>query len=343
MALSPNRQWTLRACPDEAIGQYDFELRSESRPQPAKGEIVLRVHYLAMDPAIRGFMNQRGGYAAPIAPGTPVRGMVLGEVVESRADTISPGEAVWGFGSWSDYVVGPAAQFHRAERQAPGPDLLHRRGTIGLTAHYGLTRIAQIRPGEVILVSGAAGAVGSLVGQMARNLGAGRIVGIAGGAAKCRRAVERYGYDVCLDYKAAEGDLRGPLMAAVPGGVDVYFDNVGGPLQAIAIDLLRKNARMALCGMIADYDGGASSPPPNLWNLVVQTAMIRGFRVAEILNEHALVAEAQDEIEGWIAEGRLHGDLDIRKGLENAPATFLTLFSGGNNGRLLVQVNEDGW
>ena len=337
-----NRQWLLRGRPVGALTLDDFALEPSPLRAPGDGEAVIKVHYLALDPAIRGFMNDSGSYAAPIEPGQPVRGMVLGEVVESRAPTLAQGDVVSGFGSWSDYVVAPGGQWRRAVGSAPNPDLLHRRGSIGLTAYYGLTRIAGIRPGDRVLVSGAAGAVGSLAGQMARLLGAGQIVGIAGGQEKCGRAVARYGYDECVDYKAT-ADLEGAIRQAMPDGIDVYFDNVGGDMLAAAINLLRKNGRIALCGMISGYDKAVDATrPPNLWNLIVQTAGMRGFRVTDMLDDHAFVTDALAEIDGWIAGG-LRGDLDIRQGLENAPAAFLSLFSGGNAGRLLVHVDEDGW
>ena len=306
---------------------------------------MVRVDYLAMDPAIRGFMNDSGSYAAPIEPGQPIRGMVLGTVTDSRAPELSAEDVVWGFGSWSDHVVVAAGQLHRAGSGIlPHPDLLHRRGTIGLTAYYGLSQIANVQKGDRVLVSGAAGAVGSLAGQIARHLVAARVVGIAGGPDKCGRAVKRYGYDSCIDYRAAVGHLSGALAQALPDGIDVYFDNVGGEALSAAIDLLRKNGRIALCGMISGYDGRATqAPPPNLWNLVVQAAGMRGFRVTDILGDEAFLAKARTDLDRWIASGNLRGDLDIRQGLEQAPEAFLSLFSGGNSGRLLVHVSrEDG-
>lgn len=316
----------------------DFRLEHRALPLPDQGEVVMRVNYLAMDPAIRGFMNDSGTYAAPIEPGQTIRGMVLGTIVVSRAPELNAGDVVWGFGSWSDHVVAAAGQLHRVgNASALTPDLLHQRGTIGLTAYYGLTEIAQVRPGDRVLVSGAAGAVGSLAGQIARQLGASRVVGIAGGPDKCRRAVDRYGFDHCVDYKAV-ADFPAALAQALPDGLDVYFDNVGGAALAVAIDLLRKDGRIALCGMISTYDGRDMPTPPNLWNLVVQTAAMRGFRVTDMLGDEAFLAKAKADLDRWIASGNLRSDLDIREGLDRAPEAFLSLFSGGNSGRLLVHV-----
>jgi len=345
-APSTVSQWTLRSRPTGQLALEHFKLERRALPAPDQGEAVVRVDYLAMDPAIRGFMNDSGTYAAPIEPGQPIRGMILGTVVASRAAELAVGDVVWGFGSWSDHIVAAAAQLHRvakdraAKGSAPDPDLLHRRGTIGLTAYYGLTEIAQVRRGDRVLVSGAAGAVGSLAGQIARQLGASRVVGIAGGPDKCRRAVDRYGYDHCIDYKAA-ADLPAALAGALPDGLDVYFDNVGGEALGAAVDLLRKDGRITLCGMISGYDGRNAQKPPNLWNLVVQTAAMRGFRVTDMLGDQAFLAKATADLDRWIASGNLRGDLDIREGLDWAPAAFLSLFSGGNSGRLLVHVSGE--
>lgn len=311
-------------------------------PAPGPGEVTLRVDYLAMDPAIRGFMNDSGGYAAPVAPGQPIRGMVLGTVIATRASGLDIGDVAWGFGSWADHIVVAAEHVHRSGSGiVPEPDLLHRQGTIGLTAYYGLTEIADVRKGDRVLVSGAAGAVGSLAGQIARHLGASEVVGIAGGPDKCRRAVERYGYDTCIDYKA-EADITAALAGALPEGIDVYFDNVGDEALSAAIDLLRKDGRIAVCGMISGYDRrGTAAPPPNLWNLVVQTASIRGFRVTDKLGDEAFLRAARSDLDRWIASGKLQGDLDIRQGLDHAPEAFLSLFDGGNSGRLLVHVSRE--
>lgn len=336
-------QWVLQRRPTGRLTPDNFALVRRPLPAPKPEEVIVRVDYLAMDPAIRGFMNDSGSYAAPIAEGQAIRGMILGTVITSRSAALSEGDIVWGFGTWSDYIVVPAAQLHRAEGEATSdPDLLHRRGTIGMTAYYGLTTIAPVCKGDRVLVSGAAGAVGSLAGQMARKLGAAYVVGIAGGPDKCRRAVDRYGYDECIDYKSVT-DLREALAAAMPEGLDVYFDNVGGEALNAAVDLLSKGGRIALCGMISGYDGpNPEIAPPNLWNLVVQTAGMKGFRLTDMLGDQAFLKAARRDIDDWIAADALQGDLDIQPGLKRAPEAFLSLFSGGNSGRLLVRVNEEG-
>jgi NADPH-dependent curcumin reductase CurA len=293
-----------------------------------------------MDPAVRNALGQGGLYAAPLPIGAPVRGMVLGEVVESGSPDFVIGDMAWGFGTWSDLSLATAASLVRVQPEAADlPDHLHRHGTIGLTAAYGLLDIACLRPGDRVLVTGAAGAVGSLAGQIARACGASQIVGIAGGAAKCARAVSRYGYDACLDYKGT-ADLGTALDAAMPAGIDVVFDNVGGPVLELAIDRIRKDARIALCGMISGYGAAKRSPGPgNLWNLVAQTAWMRGFRVTDILSDRGRLTALQARIGGWIAADALVADFDIRRGLDAVPTSFRDLFVGGNSGRLLVQLD----
>ncbi|MDE2620654.1 MAG: NADP-dependent oxidoreductase, partial [Sphingomonadales bacterium] len=316
----------------------DFALVESAVEPPAPGEVLLRNRYLAMDPAIRNVLGQGGAYAAPLPLGAPVRGMVLGEVVASADPYWVPGDLAWGFGTWSDLSRSIGAGLVRVPAGEPLEPHLHQLGTIGLTAAYGLFEIAGLRAGDSVFVTGAAGAVGSLVGQLARAAGAGRVVGVAGGAAKCARAVERYGYDLCLDYKAAE-PLDPQVAAAFPDGIDVVFDNVGGDQLELAIEHIAKDGRIALCGMISGY--GATTPQPgpaNLWNLVARTAQMRGFRVTDILADPARLAALRGRIGGLLADGKLHADLDVRTGLEAVPEAFAALFDGSNAGRLLVRL-----
>lgn len=338
--LHENRQWVLARRPRGIPQPGDFRILTKPIPSAGNGEVVLRNRYLAMDPAIRNVMGQGGLYAAPLPIGAPVRGMVLGEVVDSASSQLAVGDLVWGFGTWSDYSKATAAGLIRVpEDETDLPDYLHRRGTTGLTAAYGLLEIAALRPGDRVLITGAAGAVGSLAGQIARACGAGQVVGIAGGSAKCSRAGSRYGYDTCLDYKGTT-DLGPALDAAMAEGIDVVFDNVGGPLLELALDRVRKNARVALCGMISGYGSDQRTPGPgNLWNLVAQTAAMRGFRVTDILSDTVRMTELQERIGGWIAAGQLVADFDIRQGLDAVPASFSDLFDGGNSGRLLVRLD----
>lgn len=339
-----SRHWVLAKRPQGSLRPDNLERVERPTREPDDQEVLIRVLYLAMDPAIRGFMNASGNYAAPLALGAPVRGMVLGQVLRSRCATLSAGQMVWGFGSWSDYVVGPAKQYFPVS-PASGFDLpayTHVLGTIGLTAYHGLFDVGGMVAGNSVLVSAAAGAVGSLVGQMARLKGAARVVGIAGGPAKCRLAVERYGYDFCIDYKAVP-DLGAAIKDALPTGVDVHFENVGGAVLEAAIDHLAKNARIALCGMISAYNGAPGAPlggPANLWNLVVKTARMQGFLISDVLAQPERCAARLAEIADWVRPGKLTYDLDIRDGFETIPAVYNDLFAGTNTGRLLVRIAD---
>ncbi len=333
-----NRQWVLTRRPTAVPQPEDFALVEAAVAPPAPGQVLLRNHYLAMDPAIRNVLGQGGAYADPLPLGQPVRGMVLGEVVASNDPALAVGDHAWGFGTWSDYSCVAAAGQVRVQG---GGDLamhLHHFGTIGLTAAYGLFEIASLRPGDSVLVTGAAGAVGSMVGQLARAAGAARVVGIAGGPAKCARAEQSYGYDLCLDYKAAD-DLAAALAAAMPQGIDVVFDNVGGAQLELAIDNIAKDGRIALCGMISGY-GAAKAPsgPSNLWNLVARTAQMRGFRVTDVMVDEERRLALLRPVAELLSNGVLKADMDIREGLDQVPTAFAALFDGTNAGRLLVRL-----
>lgn len=337
-----NRQWRLVRRPQGRLQAADLALVPVAVPQPADGEIVVRVKLLCMDPTIRNFMDAAPGYGLPIALDSPVRGMVLGEVVASRDGAHAPGTHVWGFGSWSDYVVAPGAQMRRVPLESGHPlsAYAHVLGSIGLTAHYGLLDIAEMRAGDAVLVTGAAGAVGSLVGQVARIAGASRVVGIAGGAEKCARAVRDYGYDVCLDYRSTP-DMAAAIGAAMQGSADVVFDNVGGAMLEAALAHIGSGARIALCGMIAGYGVADAAPGPrNLWNLVVRRARMQGFLVSAILNDAARTSAMLAQIDGWLREGHLQYDVDVRHGMAAVPQAFDCLFSGAHRGRLLVELDD---
>jgi len=342
-AQAVNRQWRLRAYPSGPLAQADLELHQAAVPAPADGQMLVRVLLVAMDPAIRAFLSPRPGCRPSVALGAPVTGMVLGEVVESRCPGRRSGEIVSGFGAWSDYVVGDDAQFApvAVDLGAELEAYTHVLGTSGLTAYHGLTAVAALAAGECVLVSAAAGAVGSLAGQMARFLGARRVVGIAGGAAKCRQAMERYGYDACIDYKAVP-DLAAALRHALPDGIDVGFENVGGTALQAAVELLRPGARVALCGMVSQYDAAVPPPGPNLWNLVVHGARIQGFRISTTLADRALTRERLARIAGWIAQGRLRYDIDLRLGFDAIPQAFAALSTGRHQGRLVVRIADGG-
>jgi len=337
-----NRQWVLAQRPVGLPRHIDFAKREVPVPTIKDGEVLVKILYAMMDPAIRNFLNAAGSYMTPLPLGSPIVGVVLGRVEQTASPALQVGMIVSGFGSWSDYVAAPAGNFSRVPDDLGSrlEDYTHPLGTIGATAHHGLLSVGNLAAGESVLVSGCAGAVGSLVGQIAKLKGAARVVGIAGGPEKCRRACESYGYDECIDYKETR-DLSAAIRKALPQGANVYFENVGGAMLQAALDNITKNARIVVCGLIAAYN--AVEPlagPTNLWNLVVNTAQIRAFRVADILPQHAYLRTIHSEIATWIKGGRLVYKVDVRDGFDAIPDSFGCLFSGAHDGRLVVKIND---
>lgn len=341
MPAGSNRQWTLARRPAGIPQDEDFRLITAERPEPGEDEVLVQVLYAAMDPAIRNFLNESGGYRASLPLGAPIPGIILGRIVISNSPSLAVGDLVYGFGSWSEFTVAKGSQLNKAPTQLgyDTPLYLHALGTIGLTAYYGLTDIGRLTKGETVLISGAAGAVGSLAGQFARHLGAGRVIGIAGGQEKCARAVNKYGFDTCIDYKAVPS-LVDALREAAPDGIDLVFENIGGDCLAAAVQNLRKNARIALCGLIAQYNAAGPQAHPDLWNLIVHTAEIKAFRVADILPDRDKIARMFTDIDRAIKDGAVKVDLDIREGIEGIPQTFRCLFTGQHVGRLLVKIAD---
>ena len=339
MTAEINREWLLAKRPHGQPKLSDYEYREGSVRDPGEGEVVVRVQYTAMDPAIRGWMDASGNYFTPIPLGSPVTAVVLGRIVKSNYPALAVGTLVSGLGSWSDYAVAPGFYFNPV-LDADKHELLaflHPLGPVGLTAHYGLFTKAAMKSGDAVLVSGAAGGVGSLVGQMAKLKGASKVVGIAGGPSKCRQAIERFGYDACIDYRA-EADLSAAIARELPQGFNVFFENVGGRVLEAALNNMAKGARTVICGMISGYN--ATKPeagPNNLWNLLVKTARLEGFLVADCLGSPEAAA-MYAEISDWLQQGKIHYKVDVRDGIKCIPETFNLLFSGNHDGKLIVQI-----
>lgn len=336
-----NREWLLVKRPVGLPKPSDYQFHEGPVREPGEGEIVVKVLYTQMDPAIRGWMDASGNYFTPIALGAPVTAVVLGPVVQSNDPRLPVGTLVSGLGSWSEYAVGPSYFFNPVV-DADQHDVLaflHPLGPVGLTAYYGLFDRAGMKEGDAVLVSGATGGVGSLVAQMARMRGASKIVGIAGGPAKCRQAVELFGYDACIDYRA-EADLSAAIGRELPGGFNVFFENVGGKVLEAAMDNMAKNARIAVCGMIAGYNATEKQPGPNnMWNLLVKTARIEGFLVADCLGT-PFADEMYRTISQWVKEGKLTYKVDVREGIENIPEVYNLLFTGAHDGKLIVKIAD---
>jgi NADPH-dependent curcumin reductase CurA len=327
-----NRQWLLRARPVGMVKESDFELHEAAVPSPGRDEALVRVLYLAFEPAMRGWMEDRASYIPPVGIGEVMRGMTVGEVLASNRPELAPGDLVSGMCGWQEYCATGVG----LQKLPAGVDptlALSVFGATGLTAYFGIEDIGRPKAGETVVVSGAAGATGSIAGQIARIHGA-RAIGIAGGRAKCDWLTAEAHFDAAIDYKS--DDVGAKLAELCPDGVDVYFDNVGGEILDAVLARIARGARVVLCGAISGYN--LEKPPPgpgNYFNLVLQRGRMEGF----ILLDHvARFGEAGEALAKWLAEGRIAHRVDVQEGFENAPRTFLRLFKGENFGKQLLQL-----
>jgi len=339
MSNQINRQWLLKKRPQGEPKRSDFEWVEKPLAPLADDMYRVRILLSAMDPAQRGWMDPSGNYFDPILLGDPVRAVVLGQVVESNCEGYEPGMIVSGLGAWADYVDGVPGMLSPLPVDW-GHDLstwLHPLGAVGATAYYGLFEVCDFKEGDNVLVSAAAGGVGSLVGQFAKIKGAGKVVGIAGGPDKCNWVTGELGFDACIDYKNTS-DMSASIGEQLPEGLDVYFDNTGMPILEAAMNNLAMRARIGICGMISEYNATAPEPGPNnMWNLLVKRARIEGLLVADYMDR---AMEAFVQINDWIRDGKVRFKVDVRDGLENAPDVFKLLFSGAHDGKLMLKINE---
>ena len=333
-----NRRIVLASRPEGAASLENFRLETVPAPEPGPGQLLLRTRWLSLDPYMRGRMSAGPSYAAPVEVGQVMTGGAVSEVVQSRADGFSPGELVAAYAGWQELAVADAAQVEKLD-----PDLARASwalgvlGMPGLTAWHGLLEIGRPKPGETVAVAAATGAVGSVVGQIARIKGC-RAVGIAGGLDKCRHAVEVLGFDACVDHRAA--DFADQLKAACPKGIDVYFENVGGRVLRAVLPLLNDHARAPLCGVIATYD--TANPDASglaadqlLRALLVHRVKLQGFLVGDAFHR---AGEFRREMKAWLAAGEVRYAEHVTRGLENAPAAFLGMLKGENLGKAIVEV-----
>jgi NADPH-dependent curcumin reductase CurA len=331
-----NRRVVLRRRPVGAPRPDDFELVDAPLPRPADGEILSRTIYLSLDPYMRGRISGVKSYARGVDPGELMVGGTVGEVVESRHPGFAPGDLVAGHDGWQTYGVSKGVGVRKLDAAtAPISTALGVLGMPGLTAYVGLLDVGRPEPGETVVVSAASGAVGSAVGQIAKIRGC-RVVGVAGGKAKCDYVVDELGFDACVDYKA--GDVLPALAAACPGGIDVYFDNVGGAILAAALRLVNPHARVPLCGLISQYNAPEPPPGPNWGTLLINRVMVKGFIVSDHLDR---LPDFLRECTAWVREGRLRYREDVVEGLEHAPTAFIGLLEGRNFGKLIVKVGAD--
>lgn len=299
-------------------------------PALEPGEVRVRNEYISVDPYMRGRMSDAPSYIPPFALDAPMTGSAVGRVVVSRAEVLPEGTLVTHQQGWRDVAQGPAEEFRAVDDSLSPSAYLGILGITGMTAYAGLTRIGRLQPGETVFVSGAAGAVGSAVGQIARLLGAGTVIGSAGGPEKTALLTERYGFDVALDYQAA------PISQQLPSGIDLYFDNVGGDHLEAAIGAMNRFGRLVECGMISQYNlESPEAGPRNMTEIVKKSLRMEGFTLGDHLD---IAPEFLGKMIPWLREGKLVYEETVAEGLDNAVEAFLTMMRGGNKGKMVVKI-----
>ena len=332
-----NHQFKLATRPVGAVKRSDFNYTQEAVRDPAEGEVVVKILYISLDPAMRGWMNEnKNSYMPPVGIDEVMRAIAVGRVVASKNPNFAVGDHVNGLLGVQEYAYSNGQGLSKVDpRLAPLPVFLGTLGMPGLTAYFGLLEIGQPKAGETVVVSGAAGAVGAVVGQIAKIKGC-RVIGIAGGADKCRYLVEELGFDVAIDYKSE--DVTAALHKHCPKGIDVYFDNVGGEILDAVLTKLARDARIVICGAISQYNNTTPiKGPANYLALIVARASMKGVMVSDY---YPRAMEALSAMGGWLASGKLKTREDIFAGLETFPDTFQKLFTGENNGKLVLKVAE---
>ncbi|WP_431234932.1 NADP-dependent oxidoreductase [Mycolicibacterium psychrotolerans] len=335
MPALTNRQILLRRRPSGLVQSTDTELVTTHAPDLADGEALLRTTYVGLDAAVRTWLDDQPSYLPPVQLGEVIRAAGIGEVVESRCDAFAVGDIVTTLTGFQDYAVIRDDLF---STPIPGVTdqlaIMSVYGPTGATAYFGMTDIGRPKEGETVVVSAAAGATGSVAGQIAKIAGA-RVVGIAGGPDKCRAVVEDFGFDACIDYK--NDDIPASLKQHCPKGVDVYFDNVGGPILNAVLGRLAPRARVVLCGVISSYLTGEHPGPANYVNLLAKTATMQGFNALDMWGRFD---EAFADLRRWESEGKLVHRETVFDGLESCVDALNGLFTGANIGKMLVKVSE---
>ncbi|HVR05914.1 MAG TPA: NADP-dependent oxidoreductase [Solirubrobacteraceae bacterium] len=330
------RRLILAERPTAMVDERTVRLQETEVPEPGEGEALARVRYLSIDPTIRTWMDDAPGYLPPIGIGEVVRAGGVAEVLQSNSELYTPGDLLFGLTGWQDYVIADGGE--RAMQKLPaGVSPTAALGVLGLngtTAYFGLLDVGKLKEGDVVVVSGAAGATGSAAGQIAKIKGAAKVVGIAGGPEKCAWIVDELGFDAAIDYKSE--DVTARLRELCPDGIDLYFDNVGGDILNACLANLAMRGRIVLCGAIASYnDRERATGPSNYPALIIRRGRMEGFIILDYFDR---LAEAQAELAGWLGEGRLKSAEHIVDGLEHAPEALNLLFTGGNTGKVLVRV-----
>lgn len=336
-----NRRIVLASRPTGSPAPENFRLEEVAVPTPATGQFLLRADYLSLDPYMRGRMSDAPSYAPPVEVNGVMTGGAVSRVVASQHPDYREGDLVMAYTGWQDYALSDGAGVTRLDKNMPRPSYaLGLFGMPGFTAYSGLLDIGQPKAGETVVVAAATGAVGSVVGQIARLKGC-RVVGIAGGAEKCRYAVEELGFDACIDHRA--DDLAQQLASACPQGIDVYFENVGGKVFEAVFPLLNVHARIPLCGLIAQYNGVApdaavmASLPRAL---LTRRIRMQGFIIFDYYARPGYFTEFFKDMSAWVAAGKIQYREDVVQGLENAPQAFMGMLEGKNFGKLVIQLSQ---
>lgn len=329
-----NRQFLLSRRPTGAASREDFTYQEVPVGELTAGQILVKNHYLSLDPAMRGWMNEGKSYIAPVGLGDVMRALGVGEVLASESDQFAVGDFVQGALGVQDYFLGEPKGFYKVDpKLAPLPRYLSALGMTGMTAYFALLDVGAPKSGDTVVISGAAGAVGSVAGQIAKIKGC-RVIGIAGGKEKCQSLIDELGFDGVIDYK--NEDVAAGLKRECPNGVNVYFDNVGGDILDAVLSRLAPKARVVICGAISQYNNStAIKGPSNYLSLLVNRARMEGFVVMDYASKFA---DAGKEMAGWMIEGKLKSREDIVDGLETFPETLQKLFSGENFGKLVLKV-----
>jgi len=330
-----NKQFKLAARPQGLPKSTDWLFETSPVPELKDNEVLMKVHYLSLDPAMRGWMNDGKSYIRPVQLGEVMRAGGVGEVLDSKSPKFQKGDFVVGNPGIQEYACVAAEHLNKIDvNLAPIEKYLSVLGMTGLTAYFALLDVGQPKSGETVVMSAAAGAVGSIAGQIAKIKGC-RVVGLAGGAEKCKMVIDEFGFDDCIDYKA-ETDIRSALKRTCPNGIDVYFDNVGGDILDAALTQINMKARIVICGAISQYNNTTPvKGPANYMSLLVNRARMEGMVVFDYANRYQ---EAIVEMFGWTKTGKLNSKEHIVEGIENFPDTLLKLFKGENNGKLMLKV-----
>jgi NADPH-dependent curcumin reductase CurA len=331
-----NRRLILAERPSGPVAQSTVRLEQVDLPEPGPGEALVQVRYLSIDPTIRTWMDDAPGYLPPIELGEVVRSAGVGEVLATNSERYVQGDLVLGMTGWQEYLIADegASSMQVLPAGVAPTAALGVFGVTGMTAYFGMLDVGALKQGDVVVVSGAAGATGSTAGQIARLEGAAKVVGIAGSAQKCARLVEELGFDAAIDYKREHVARR--LHEECPEGIDLYFDNVGGETLNACLGQLALRGRVVLCGAISTYNESGDVPGPgNYRNLIVRRGRMEGFIILDYFDRFP---QAQAQMAAWVAEGKIKSTEHIVEGLESAPQALNLLFSGGNTGKVMVKL-----